>query len=265
MDRDNTAQDSKDEFVCKKIFFLYPHASVLNQIITELNKNEFEVYIAKDHTRLAQVLRKYKESIIFINLDDKMPVPEWERWISASLATEPTIKIGVFTSNNDEEFRDKFIKNNSIKCGLLNIKHDLSKTTEVILEMMNVMNVKGRRKFLRISPDRDTIATISIPSGGNFIKGVIKDISVVGFSCVFEGEPNLKKSALIKDIQIKLQSMLLNVEAVVFGSRDHEQDNHSERIYVMLFTHRIDTETRSGKIRSYIQKNLQSRMDAEIN
>ena len=265
MSDENTAQESKTEFTCKKIFFLYPSATVQNQIMTELYKNEFEIYIAKDHTRLAQVQNKYKESVIFINIDEKMPAAECERWISASLTTEPTLKIGVFSSNNDEEFRANFIKNNKLQCGFINIKHDLSKTAGVILEMMNVMNVKGRRKYLRISPDRDSIASISIPVGGEFIKGVIKDISIVGFSCVFEGEPNLKKSTLIKDIQIKLQSMLLNVEAVVFGSRDHEQDNQTERIYVMLFTQRIDTETRNTKIRTYIQKNLQQKMDTEIN
>jgi len=260
MDTENTS-DSGAEFVCKKIFFLYPNASIQNQIVNVLNQNEFEVYIAKDHTRLAGVLSKYKESLIFINIDDKMPAAEWEKWISASLDTEATIKIGVFTSNSDEEFRANFIKNNDLKCGFLNIKHDMSKTAEVILEMMNKLNVKGRRKYLRMSPDSDTIATVNIPFGGNFIKGTVKDISIVGFSCVFEQDPIIKKGTLVKDIQIKLQTMLLNVEAVAFGSR--EQDG--VRVYVLLFTQRIDTETRSGKIRSHIQRNLQLKMDAEIN
>jgi len=260
MDSENTS-DSRDEFVCKKIFFLYPNASIQNQIINVLNQSEFELYIAKDHTRLAGVLRKYKESIIFINIDDKMPAAEWERWISAALAEEPSIMIGVFTSNNDEEFRTNFIKNNNLKCGFLNIKHDMSKTAEVILEMMSKLNVKGRRKYLRMSPDRDSIASVSIPFGGEFIKGTVKDISIVGFSCAFEQDPNIKKGTLMKDIQIKLQSMLLNAEAVVFGSREQE----NERTYVLLFTQRIDAETRNSKIRSHIQRNLQIKMDAEIN
>jgi len=261
MSDENTTQDSDPGFVCKKIFFLYPNASLQNQIVNVLNQNEFEVYIAKDHTRLAGVLRKYKESLVFINIDDKMQAAEWERWISSSLAAEPTTKIGVFTSNTDEEFRGNFIKNNDLKCGFLNIKHDMSKTAEVILEMMNKLNVKGRRKYLRMSPDRDTIATVNMPFGGNFIKGTVSDISIVGFSCVFEQDPNIKKGTLMKDIQIKLQSMLLNAEAVVFGSREHD----NERIYVLLFTQRIDAETRSGKIRAHIQRNLQLKMDAEIN
>jgi len=253
--------EEKTEYSGSKIFFLYPSASVQNLIITELAKNEYEVYIAKDHGRLTYVLSKYSDSVIFINIDDKMPAEEWEKWIDDAVQTAPTIRIGIFTANNDDALREKFTKNNQIKCGFLVLKYDLSKTTEVIMEMMNVMNVKGRRKFLRITPDRDTIASINIPLGGEFLNGVIKDISVVGFSCVFNNNPVLKKSTLLKDIQIKLQSMLLNVEAVVFGSRDHED----EKIYVMLFTHRIDMETRSSKIRSYIQKNLQLRMDAEIN
>ena len=261
MESGNSNQDSKTDFNGNKIFFLYPNAIMQNQVIGVLAQNEYEIYLAKDHSRLSYVLTKYSNSVVFIYLDDKVPIAEWEKWIGTALDSEPTTKIGVFSSNNDEEFREKFLKNNRIQCGFFNIKHDLKKTAEVILEMMNAMNVKGRRKYLRISPDKDTIATINIPSGGEFLKGVIKDISVVGVSCVFEQEPNLKKGALLKDIQIKLQSMLLNVEGVVFGSRDYE----NERTYVLLFTQRIDTETRSSKIRSYIQRNLQQRMDAEIN
>jgi len=244
----------------RKIFFLYPTASVKNQVVTELIQNELEVYVAKDHARLAHALKKYPDSVLFVNIDEGMGVQEWEKWILGIFSAMPEIKIGVFSSNTDEEFREKFVNDLRITCGFMTLKFDMSKTVGQILEVLNALNVKGRRKYLRASTERETTATVNMPFNGNFINGTIKDVSVVGISCAFEQDPGLSKNALVKDIQIRLQTMLLKVEAVVFGSRE---DNNGEKTYVLLFTQRIDPDVRV-KIRVYVQHNLQSKMDFEI-
>ncbi|MDR1838584.1 MAG: pilus assembly protein PilZ [Treponema sp.] len=250
----------QSEISGRKVFFVYPTASVKNQILTELAQHEYEVYTAKDHTRLLHALKKYPDSVLFINIDEGMGEQEWERTISGLSATMPDIKIGVFSSSSNEELQNKYINNRHLACGFMTLKLDMSKVAGKILDILNGLNVKGRRKYLRASTERETTATINIPFGGDFIKGTIKDISVVGFSCSFEQDISLSKNALVKDIQLRLQSMLLKVEAVVFGSRSNE----SEKIFVMLFTQRIDPDVRV-KIRVYIQNNLQAKMDSEIN
>jgi hypothetical protein len=53
--------------------------------------------------------------------------------------------------------------------------------------------------------------------------------------------------------------MLLKAEGIVFGSRM----DGLEKIYVILFTQRIDPDVRI-KIRRYIQSNLQAKMDGEL-
>jgi len=244
----------------RKIFFLYPTASIQNQIITELAQQEYEVYTAKNHARLARALKKYQDSIVYINIDEGMAEPDWERWISGILSAHPDVKIGVFSSKTDEELKDKYINRLHVSCGFLTLKLDMSKTIDVILEILKITNAKGRRKYIRASTEREATATINMPHNGGFIHGLIKDISVVGVSCKFEMDPGLKKNALFKDIQIKLQSMLIKVEAVAFGSRE----DGGEKNYVLLFTQKIDSEVRA-KIRKYIQMNLQSKMDSEIN
>jgi len=251
---------SQSDIAGRKVFFLYPTASVKNQVVTELVQNEFEIYVAKDHARLSRVLKKYPDSVLFLNIDEGMGIQEWEKWILGVFSTVPDVKIGVFSSNADEEFRNKFVNDLRITCGFLTLKFDMSKTVGQILEVLNTLNVKGRRKYLRASTERETTATVNMPFNGNFIKGSIKDISIVGISCVFEQDPGLSKNALVKDIQIRLQTMLLKVEAVVFGSR---ADNNGEKTYVLLFTQRIDPDVRV-KIRVYVQRNLQAKMDYEI-
>jgi len=243
----------------KKIFFLYPTASLQNQIITELAQHEYEVYIIKDHIQFIRVLEKYPDSIVFINIDDKMPKKEWEKWISEKLSAFHELKIGIFTSDTSDELHDRLSSKFSVPCGFTNLRHDMSVYNNKIIETLNSLDVKGRRKYLRASTKDETTATMNMPFGGNIINAVIKDVSVVGISCVFDNDPNLAKNELIKNIQVRLQSMLLKVEAVVFGSRVVED----EKIYVMIFTQRIDTEVKA-KIRKYIQHNLQTKMDMEL-
>jgi hypothetical protein len=136
----------------------------------------------------------------------------------------------------------------------------MSRAVEKISAALDAVNAKGRRKFIRAAIDKETNATINIPHGTGFMKGNIKDVSVVGFSCTFEADPGIKKNEFFKDIQIRLQTMLLKVEAVVFGSRMEGE----EKIYVFLFTQRIDPNVRT-KIRTFIQSNLQGKIDKEIN
>ncbi|MCL2759472.1 MAG: PilZ domain-containing protein [Treponema sp.] len=259
-DEQTTAEKPQAEINGKKIFFLYPTASVINQVITELAQHEYEVYVGKDHTRLARALKKYPDSIVFVNIDDRMPESEWEKWIATLISSVPTVKVGIFSSSTDEELKNKYTNKLKISCGFMTLKLDMTKTAEVILEVLKTLDVKGRRKYLRASTEREANATVNMPLRGDFINGTIKDISVVGFSCVLDHNPELSKNALHKDIQIRLQSMLLKVEAVVFGSRSDGID----KTYVLIFTQRTDPDVRV-KIRKYIQGNLQSKMDNEIN
>ena len=248
------------EITGKKIFFLYPPAPVQNQIITELAQHEYEVYIAKAHNGLMQTLKKYPDSVIFINIDEQLSEAEWEKWITGLITAFPDIKIGVFSASTSEELKTKYVNKLHASLGFMPLKLDMSKAAEKILEIMKILHAKGRRKYLRASCEREeTPASINMPLDGDFINGFIRDISVVGVSCVFENAPELAKNSLHKDIQIRLQSILVKVEAVVLGSRDIGD----QKIYVMLFTPRTDPEVKV-KIRKYIQHNLQAKMDHEI-
>jgi len=243
----------------RKIFFIYPTASVVNQVITELTQQEYEVYTVKDHVRMLRVLKTYSDAIIFINIDEGQPEAEWEKWVATINNTLPNVSIGILSGNSSDDLKEKYLNKLHASCGFTGLKVDMSKAPQKILDTLGTMDAKGRRKYLRASVERDTVATINLPFNSDFINGTVRDVSVVGVSCVFEHDPGLKKNTLLKDIQVRLQTMLLKVEGVIFGSREENGQN----IYVLLFTQRIDPEVRV-KIRKYIQQNLQARMDSEI-
>jgi hypothetical protein len=247
------------EIVGKKVFFLHPTAVVQNKIIEELVQQDYEVYLTKNQTALGRVLKKYPDAIVFVDINEQLSGAEWEKWIWEITGSAPKVLIGIVTSHDDEELRRKYTGVMGIKGGYTVLKADLNVTIKQIIDILNAADAKGRRKYLRATTENETNTTINLPMNGAFINGQIKDISVVGISCAFDYDPGLVKNALFKGIQVKLQSTLLNVEGIVFGSRM----DGGLQIYVILFTQRIDPVVRT-KIRKYIQQHLQSKMDEEL-
>jgi len=248
---------ANSEIIGKKVFFLNPSVNIQNQVMDELSQHEYEVYSVKNSAHLTRVLKKYTDSIVYINLDDTQKA-EAEKWIDMISSAVPGVIIGIFSSSTDEALKEKYVKKPKVKCGFINIRFEMKKTVQQIITVLESMNVKGRRKYLRATTENEETATINMSQGGgNFINGIIKDISVVGFSCTFEEDPGLVKNTLYKDIQIRLHTMLIKAEAIVFGSRDEL----GKKVYVLLFSKRTDPEV-SVKVRKYVRQNLQHKMEA---
>ena len=245
----------------KKIFFLHPSAVIQNRILAELIQQEYEVYVVKDHGALRKVLQRYPNSVVFVDIDEEMSERNWETWIRGVMSTPETqsTAIGIITANDDETLQRKYINLVKVQCGYTILRADINIAIKQICDALGAVSAKGRRKYLRAITEEGSITTINLPLNGTFVNGTIKDISVVGLSCVFDTDPELEKNTLFRDIQIKLHSTLLKAEGIVFGSR---MDGQS-KIYVLLFTQRIDPEVRT-KIRKYMQQNLQTKMDVEL-
>jgi hypothetical protein len=242
----------------KKVFFLYPSVVVVSDIVQELIQQEFEVYVAKDHGALQRVLKQFPDSIVLADIDEGINEKDWELWIRGVMSNQGTkeVKIGVLSGNRGEEFQKKYLEDIKVACGYTILKKDPAGSIRQILEALKKEDAKGRRKYLRATMEEGAPATVNMPHNNTFIKGVIRDISTVGFSASFEEDPELTKNSLFQDVQIKLQSMLLKTEGIVFGSRTDEL----HKTYVILFTQRIDPSVRT-RIRKYIQQTFQAKMD----
>jgi len=254
--------DGNSDLIGKKVFFLYPTISVQNRIITELVQQEYEVYVAKNKEKLKKALSKYPDSIVFIDINEQMPEGEWDIWVTGIMDAPDmkSVSIGVVTSNDDEQIMRKFLLALKVPCGYTVVGHDTDRVITQLMSALQNVNAKGRRKYIRAIMERgETSSTINLPVNGNFVNGIIKDISVVGISCTLTGNPDIPKNTLFKNIQVRLQTNLLKVEGILFGTRTDGLDT----IYVILFTQRIDPDIRT-KIRTYIQHTLQQRMNPDL-
>jgi hypothetical protein len=245
----------------RKAFFLHPSALTQNQIVAELAQEEFEVYILKDEDKLKQTLSKFPDSIVFASINEFLKENAWEALLKSIVENPENSKVdlGVIASTGDEDLKKKYSSQFNLRCGYTVVKSDYSVAIKQLVILLNNVNAKGRRKFIRLGTEKEANVTVNLPVNGTFINGTIKDISVVGFSCVFAEEPGLKKNGVVGDIQIRLQSQLLKAEGIVFGSRMEG----TEKIYVILFSQRVDSSVRT-KIRKYIQTSLQNLLDQEL-
>jgi len=245
----------------RKAFFLHPSVIIQNQIVSELAQEEFEVYTVKDETKLRRLLKKYPDSIVFANINDGMKEKAWEEWIRGVMGSSETagVGIGILAYGSDEAIRRKYTEQFKVQCGFTLMKSDANEVVKQLITILNSANAKGRRKYIRALTENETNVTVNLPINGTYVIGLIKDISVVGFSCTFKEDPNLAKNSLFNDIQIRLQTQLLKAEGIVFGSRM----DGGQKTYVILFTQRVDPSLRT-RIRKYIQSYLQSKMDGEL-
>ncbi|MDR2020487.1 MAG: PilZ domain-containing protein [Treponema sp.] len=256
-----SSSNNQSEILGKKIFFVYPAAAVQNEVVAELIQQEYEVYVVKDHVNLQKVLKHYPDSIVFADIDERLPEQDWETWIRNIMSDPATanVLIGIVSANNDEVLQRKYVNSVKVQCGYVTVKANIKNSIKYILDILNACEAKGRRKYIRVTTGSENMPTINIPHNGTYINGVIKDISSAGLSCSFAPDPELGKNTLCSDIQIKLQGMLLKVEGIIFGSRMEGQ----EKIYVLVFTQRTDPVVRM-KIRKYIQTAIQAKMEAEL-
>jgi hypothetical protein len=254
--------DNNSDLVGKKIFFLHPTIAVQNRIIMELVQQEYEVYVSKNKEKLKKALSKYPDSIVFIDINEQMSEGEWDIWVTGIMEAPDMkgVSIGVVTANDDEQIMRKFLLALKVPCGYTVVGHDMERAITQIMAALQNVNAKGRRKYIRAVMERgEASGTVNLPVNGNFVNGIIKDISVVGISCTIDGDPEIPKNTLFKNIQVRLHTNLLKVEGILFGTRP----DGTQTVYVILFTQRIDPDVRT-KIRTYIQHTLQQRMDPDL-
>jgi hypothetical protein len=169
------------------------------------------------------------------------------------------VSIGIIAHGDTEALKKKYLYDIKIQGGFTVIKSDLAPAIKQLCDILMTLDAKGRRKYIRAITANDPNTIVNFPRNSIIIKGSINDISAIGFSCALENDPNLTKNSLFQDIQIKLQTNLLKVEGIVMGSRLDQ----NTKVYVLIFTQRIDPDTKA-RIRRFIRSNLQAKMDAEF-
>jgi hypothetical protein len=206
-----------------------------------------------------RLIRLYPNAICFANIDAGLSLQDWEKWIREKRANPESAQtgIGIVSYNSDDELQKKFLMDIGIQCGYIKLKLGVEESSKILIATLKANEARGRRKFLRANCEGDTLSKIDVREGPIKTSGSIMDMSVVGFSCVLDTDPGLKKNTVLHDVQLKLRATLIRTQVVVFGTRESD----GKILYVMLFL-QLDNIARE-KIRNYIQTSLQSSIEQE--
>ena len=254
--------DIQNDFLGKKIIFVNPHDIVKNQLIDTLTEKEFEVYTLLEYTKVPEIHAKYPDSIFFLNIDTVQTESEWQHFIKNLSQNCSGIQFGILSFKiSDKDQIQYYLLDLGVNCGFIQLKQGVTAATEMMLKVLQVNEVKGRRKYIRYQCLEDDRCTLNMTIDSASTDGQIQDISSVGMSCTIIGLPGeIVKNQLIRNIQLRLRGVLVNTDAIHMGTRVVQGN---QTIYVFLFN--VQTlDKMKTKIRSFICNSLQRNFNREF-
>ena len=244
----------------KKVYFIYPNSVIQAEMVAELIKEEYEIYLVKDYLKALTLFRRYPNSVVFINIDEGQEEPQWEEYVQ-TLQSDPdleSLQIGIMTYNTDPVLAQKYLMDLMVSGGFVKLSLGLKESTALVKKVLEANEARGRRKFLRVRCG-DKNSTLNFRHGEKTLVGTVMDISSAGMACTFEPDPHMVHHSAVESIQLKLKGILCLVSGVVMGSR-MEGD---KLVYVILFSNKTNPEVK-GKIQNFMMWALQQQVEAEI-
>jgi hypothetical protein len=244
----------------RKVFFLYPHSVIRDELIAEIIRNEYEVYFIYDHVRLLRLLESYRDAIVFINIDEGQIEPEWEQYIRKLMSTQGLkgIGLGILTYYNKVELQQKYLMEIGIPCGYIRLSQGAKESSRIILKILEANEARGRRRYVRVSCGNEEGASFNMKFKDDMFHGQILDISSAGMACRLNKKADIMIRTILPDIQLNLKGIIAHVTGVIGAVR---QGN--EPVFVIMFDQKMRPGT-AEKISGFVFKTLQSTINDEI-
>lgn len=241
------------DFQGKKIFILYPHSVIHEGMLDILIMEGYETYTLRDHNRARKLLERFPGSIMFINIDEGLKEEEWECYVQEILGNPKTqgSQLGILSYNADKNLMRKYLIDLSLPCGYVQLKLGIQESTRIILDVLAVIEARGRRKFIRADCESDFNANLNYKEEETLYRGKLLDISSAGFAANVEGLGNFPAKALLRNVQIRLHGGLFMIDIVLLGKKQDKTNS-----YVFLFGSKLSPEHRLI-IHRYIKMCLQ--------
>ena len=250
--------EQKPDAQGKKIFLLYPHSVIRDDMLDMLIMAGYETYTLVDEKKARKLLVKFPGSIMFINIDEGLKEKEWETYIRG-IQTDPQTedsRLGIMSYNQDRELMQKYLMELSIPCGYIQLKLGLQESTKIILSALEANEARGRRKCIRAECEDDINATLNYKGDSDLYHGKILDISSAGVAAKFEKFASLPLNSVLHGVQLKLRGGLVMADMILMGQRRDDRNT-----YILLFDPKISKENKLI-IHRYIKQCLQKYIDA---
>lgn len=245
----------------KRIFFIYPPRIInSDNMIKELIKRGFEVYMIKDHINLHKILNKYNNSVIFINIDEIMEEFKWENYIKNIINNPETkeVRVGIISNTENNKIKSKYLMELNIQCGFIKLTENIEDNLKLLNTIFEANEIKGRRKYLRAGIEEDDKCKFEIQEDNTEYTGKILDISIAGMRCNFSDNTRFIINKFFKKISLDLNGLNINTGGEIVM---HHEDTNS---YVIMFDNIQESQYYDDLI-SFIYNSLQNKIDKILN
>jgi hypothetical protein len=216
----------------KKILFVYPNKPVLDNIVPSLVSHGYEPYILDHHEYTGRICTQYKDSIVFLNIDQSIRKSSWGEQIKSlkSNGNFGGVDIGVMSGADPDSIITSF-SDLPFNIACLSFLHGIDFCRQVILNFLEKNNAKGKRRHVRVKCNNIYHASFSIKNSSSIVAGQILDISTAGMACTFSENIQLHPGSALNNLQLRLMGTMLMISGKVAGIRD----NNGVKTYVIMF------------------------------
>ena len=247
----------------RKVFFVNPPYYVTNTIIPRLTDNEYEVYFIDNFRMVKPVLKKYPDSICFINIDsDVLTFKQWFRFVKSFEEDEilSTIFFGVISQYAPKPERENFLLNVQLPAGFIQFTPDMEALVDIFLAILEMNEAMGKRKYVRADCGRDPRIYAEINLESKKMPLMIQNISSVGISCYAnESQLPLLEEKSVHRMTLHLNDMVFPGSIIILMKREM----NGKPIVVMLFGQGLAFSSKS-MIRDFIRHKIQVNLNQEF-
>ena len=241
------------ETVGKKIFLLYPHSVIREDMLDLLIMAGYETYTLVDEKKAMKLLAMFPGSIMFINIDEGLKENEWEIYVRAVQENPKTrdSRLGIMSYNQDPVLMKKYLMKLEVPCGYVQLKLGVQESTKIILSALEANEARGRRSSIRASCEDDKNATVNFKDNSQFLHGKILDISSAGIAARFDKLPSYPINAILRSVQLKLHGVIVMTDMIFVAQRPNDRLSQ-----VLLYGPKLSTNSKLV-IHHYIKQCLE--------
>jgi hypothetical protein len=240
----------------RKVFFLYPHSVLNEDLLIEILSHQYEIYGIRSHDAALKIAAAWPGSIFFLNIDAALKELQWEAWIRRLLADRSTssTRLGILTYNPSQELAQKYLMDLMLPCGFIQLKLGVSEAKTIILKTLHANEARGRRGYVRAQCTERSKATFNVTVDGVMLTGSVLDISAAGMTFSFDTAFDLKPQAALRDVQLRMKGALCRLSGTFMGAVRGKAGSN------LLMFH-APTNDITAKIHRFIFQTLQESMD----
>jgi hypothetical protein len=239
----------------RRVLFVDPPSVIEEQMIHFLVAAQYETAVVPDPRKIQPVLRKFPRSVVYFNIDTRLPPSALEQIVRGVKNTEAQhgAEIGILSYNNNQELAEKYLMELGITAGYITLHIGFEKSARIIIRALEAAQARGERKFVRVKVPTGK-ASLNINTGSSTVEGQILDISEAGAACILKTDYGV--GTHFNDIQLRLWGNLARTSGTIRGERTSPQG----KVSVIMFDQFSDSAAR-GKLYRFLRRVMQHEVE----